>query len=241
MKRRIAGSLHQALTFAAHTARRAGLLMGMLAVSCMSLPAAAEPAGERADETLVFVGELVSIESLPNPCDEARKRTGKLGCIFLDALYRARYRVVQPVIGTTQDTEVTFQVADHYGFPPFATARHALLFVAITDDGNWLHKYQGIPMYRTTDDHWAACGEVDRRVPPLRARSLGFAEPIAVQASVPEEAWERMLPVWEERRDLYRIKDGQVHCLKGVPLKETYGIVRRGVMKARGVSLPPWP
>lgn len=77
MKRRIAGSLHQALTFAAHTARRAGLLMGVLAVSCMSLPAAAEPAGERADETLVFVGELVSIESLPNPCDEARKRTKK--------------------------------------------------------------------------------------------------------------------------------------------------------------------
>lgn len=242
MKRTIAGSLQQVLTFVARTTRRAGMLIGVLAIFSMGpLAAAAEPADGRTDKTLVFVGELVSIEPLPNPCDEEWKQSGTLRCIFLDALYRARYRVVQPVIGTTAGTEVTFQVADHYGFPPFASSRHALLFVAVTDDGHWLHKYQGISMYLTTEGHWAACGEVDRRVPPLRARSLGFAEPIAVQTSMQEDAWERMLPTWEERRDLYRIKDGQVHCLKGIPLKETYGIVRRGVMKARDVTLPPWP
>jgi hypothetical protein len=242
MKRGMAGSLQQVLVLGARTTRRAGVLIGILAVFGMGTPlAAAEPADGRAEKTLVFVGELVSIEPLPNPCDEEQKRTGTLGCIFLDALYRARYRVVQPVIGTPAGAEVTFQVADHYGFPPFASTRHALLFVAVTDDGHWLHKYQGIPMYLTTDGRWAACGEVDRRVPPARARSLGFAEPIALQASMPPETWERMLPAWEERRDLYRIKDGQVHCLKGVPLKETYGIVRRGVMKARDVTLPPWP
>lgn len=241
-----AESPQSVLRFAAHIARRAGLLVGVLAVFCMSLPAAAaEPAGERADETLVFVGELVSIESLPNPCDEERKRTGKRGCIFLDALYRARYRVVQPVIGTTQDTEVTFRVADHYGFPPFATARHALLFVAVTDDGNWLHKYQGIPMHRTTDGQWAACGEVDhRRIDEAlshRAKRLTFAEPIARRDAVSREAWERMLPWWKEHSDTYRIAKGEVRCLKGIPLRETYEIVRQGVMKAREVPLPPLP
>ena len=41
--------------------------------------------------------------------------------------------------------------------------------------------------------------------------------------------------------DTYRIKDGQVRCLKGIPVQEAYEIVRQGVMKAREVPLPPWP
>jgi len=223
----------------------ASMLIGLLAVYGAALPAAAEPAEERTVETLVFVGELISIEPMANPCEEESKRTGTLGCIIMDELYRARYRVVQPVAGTTADTEVTFQVADHYGFPAFANTPRALLFVAVTDDGNWLHKYQGIPMHRTTDGRWAACGEVEhRRVDDAlspRAKPLTFAEPIARRDAVPREAWKRMLPWWKERADTYLITDGQVRCLKGIPVQQVYEIVRQGVMKAREVPLPPWP
>lgn len=222
-----------------------GALIGMLALFGAVLPAVAEPADERAVETLVFVGELISMEPMANPCDEENKRTGTLSCIIMDELYRARYRVVQPVAGTTANKEVTLQVADHYGFPAFANTPHALLFVAVTDDGNWLHKYQGIPMHRTTDGQWAACGEVDYRnvdnALSHRAKPLTFAEPIARRDAVSREAWKRMQSWWKERPDTYRIKDGQVRCLKGIPVQEAYEIVRQGVMKARGVPLPPWP
>ena len=225
--------------------RDVGVLIGILAVFGVALPAVAEPADERTVETLVFVGELISMEPMANPCDEENKRTGTLSCIIMDELYRARYRVVQPVAGTTADTEVTFQVADHYGFPAFANTPHAFLFVAVTDDGNWLHKYQGVPMHRTTDGQWAACGEVDYRgvdeALSHRAKPLTFAEPIARRDAMPREAWKRMLPWWKERADTYRIKDGQVRCLKGIPVQEAYEIVRQGVMKAREVPLPPWP
>lgn len=221
------------------------VLICVLSVFGAAMPAVAEPADERTAETLVFVGELISMEPMPDPCEEERKRTGTPGCIFMDDLYRARYRVVQPVAGTTANTEVTFQVADHYGFPAFANTPHALLFVAVTGDGNWLHKYQGVPMHRTTDGQWAACGEVDYRnvdnALSHRAKQLTFAEPIARRDAVPREAWKRMLPWWKERADTYRIKDGQVRCLKGIPLQEAYEIVRQGVMKAREVPLPPWP
>ncbi|MCH2091812.1 MAG: hypothetical protein MK141_09610 [Pseudoxanthomonas sp.] len=223
----------------------ASVLVGLLAVFETALPAVAEPADERTVETLVFVGELVSMEPMPDPCEEERKRTGTPGCIFMDDLYRARYRVVQPVAGTTANTEVTFQVADHYGFPAFANTPHALLFVAVTDDGNWLHKYQGVPMHRTTNGQWAACGEVDYRgvdeALSHRAKPLTFAEPVARRDAVPREAWKRMQSWWKERPDTYRIKDGQVRCLKGIPVQEAYEIVRQGVMKAREVPLPPWP
>ena len=224
----------------------AGVLIGLVAIFFGAVPpAVAEPTDERTVETLVFVGELISMEPMANPCEEESKRTGTLSCIIMDELYRARYRVVQPVAGTKADTEVTFQVADHYGFPAFANTPHALLFVAVTDDGNWLHKYQGIPMHRTTDGRWAACGEVDhRRVDDAlspRAKPLKFAEPIARHDAVAPDAWKRMLPWWKEHADTYRITDGQVRCLKGIPVQEAYEIVRQGVMKAREVPLPPWP
>lgn len=223
----------------------AGVLIGMLAVLGAALPAVAEPADEQTVETMVFVGEIISMEPMPDPCEEERKRTGTRGCIFMDDLYRARYRVVQPVAGTTANTEVTFQVADHYGFPAFANTPHALLFVAVTDDGNWLHKYQGVPMHRTADGRWAACGEVDYRgideALSHRAKPLTFAEPIARRDAVPREAWDRMLPWWKKHGDTYRITGGEVRCLRGIPVQETYEIVRQGVMKAREVPLPPWP
>lgn len=242
MIHRISGALWRVLTLKPCNAT---VLIGLLAVFGALLPAAAEPADEHTVETLVFVGELISMEPMANPCEEESKRTGTLSCISMDELYRARYSVVQPVAGTTANTEVTFQVADHYGFPAFANTPHALLFVAVTDDGNWLHKYQGVPMHRTEDGEWAACGEVDqRRVDDAlspRAKPLTFAEPIARRDAVPPDAWKRMLPWWKEHADTYRITDGQVRCLKGIPVQEAYEIVRQGVMKAREVPLPAWP
>ena len=75
-------------------ARTAAMLAGLLAVFGAVLPAAAKPPDERTVETLVFVGELISMEPMANPCEEESKRTGTLSCIIMDELYRARYRVV---------------------------------------------------------------------------------------------------------------------------------------------------
>jgi hypothetical protein len=242
MSYRISLALRRYLELGPH---RPMALIPTLAVCGLVLPAVAETADERTVETLVFVGELISMEPMPDPCEEERKRTGTLGCIFMDDLYRARYRVVRPVAGTTAKTEVTFQVADHYGFPAFANTPHALLFVDVTDDGNWLHKYQGVPMHLTTDGQWAACGEVDYRgvdeALSHRAKPMTFAQPIARRDAVPREAWDRMLPWWKKHGDTYRITGGEVRCLRGIPVQEAYEIVRQGVMKAREVPLPPWP
>lgn len=229
--------------------RMHGLLCAALAmwlpVHSSAGAAEAEAQDDRTVETVVFVGELISIDSVPDPCEAKRKETGELSCFSMDALYRARYRVVQPVVGSVPAPELTFNIADHYGFPPFAYFEHALLFVGMYDEGPWLHKYQGIPMHRTADEQWAACGEVDhRRIEgrvPAHAQPLRFKQAIASLSELSAEDRERLLPQWKSARDTYRIENGQVYCRKGVPLEETYEIVRNGVMKAREVPLPPLP
>lgn len=226
----------------------AWLLCGVLAIWLAAYShamAAEEEQDDRTVETVVFIGELISIDTAPDPCEAKRLETGELTCITMDSLYRARYKVAQPIVGSVSAPELTFDVADHYGFPHFAYFKYALLFVGMYDNGPWLHKYQAIPMHRTSDGQWAACGEVDRRRiggrVPAHARPLRFEQPIASSGEFSADGWEIFLPQWQSARDTYRIKSGQVHCRKGVPLKETYEIVRNGVMKARELPLPPWP
>jgi len=218
---------------------------------CAALPmilmlAAAAEEHEAGSATHVFIGERISIEPLPDPCTEEAERTGELTCISLDSLFRANYRVVQPVTGGVAGEVVEFSVADHYGFPRFGRYRHALLFVGNSgEEGNWLHKYQAIPLQRTEAGGWATCGdlkyETDEKSLVAEAQSMVFPGPWIVLADLPEYERELMLGMAAHAPDTYRLDDGQVYCLEGVPVEEAYRIVRDGVMSARGVPLPPWP
>lgn len=193
--------------------------------------------------TFVFVGELISIEELPDPCEQKQKETGVLSCINMDALYRARYRVVLPVAGTYSDTEITFGIADHYGFPPFAYTRNALLFVGLYEDGPWLHKYQAIAVHRTSGGQWASCGEVEYREKndpaPSLLRSLDYETGIEPAGNANDPGWIKLVSRWKEygRQD-YEMKNGRILCKRGILLPDAYEIVRNGVMKARGIPLP---
>jgi hypothetical protein len=226
-----------------------GPLCAVLALAAVGLPPAhaGEPVAEAADRprTVVFVGERRSIESMPDPCQERAKAAGVLDCISMDALYGANYRVVQPLVGDVAGEVVAFSVADHYGYPYFGYFSHALLFVELGVDGSWLHKYQAVPLLRTADGQWAACGDLRYRSDddPLlaAARPMAFVQPLLRLGDLDGEARERLLPGWQDEPATYRIDAGEVHCLRGVPLEAAYAIVRDGVMAARGVELPPWP
>ncbi|GAB3509739.1 hypothetical protein [Pseudoxanthomonas daejeonensis] len=223
-----------------------GMALTLVAHATPLLPAAgAAPESDVHARTVVFIGQKLSIEPLPDPCAEKAKQTGVLDCISMDSLYRATYRVVQPVVGETVGEAMTFSVADHYGFPYFAHFTHALLFVEVGKDGAWLHKYQAIPMFRTADGQWAACGDMDYRSDqkPLvaQARPMAFAEPMLTVGTLDADARERLASRWKQAPDTYRVTRGQLHCLKGVPVGEAYEIVRQGVMDAREVPLPAWP
>ncbi len=213
-----------------------------------ALASAAEPvvAPEVEPTTRVFVAERISVEPIPDHCAAEAKRTGELSCISLDSLFRATYRVVQPVMGGVADEEVQFRVADHYGFPRFARFRHALLFIGTdAQHGNWLHKYQAIPVQRTASGEWATCGdqkyEGQGGTLLAAAEPMTFPEPWVRLRDLPEFERELMRDAARDAADTYRVSRGKLYCLRGVRIADAYRIVREGVMQARGVLLPSWP
>ncbi|MDH5824947.1 hypothetical protein QFW77_18430 [Luteimonas sp. RD2P54] len=212
------------------------LLFGGLGYS--SLCAAAEP---QPVETFVFVGERIALEEAPDPCDEEFQETGELTCINMDALYTARYRVLDRIVGSYPSDVIEFSVSDHYGFPRFARFRHALLFVALADDDAWLHKYQAIPVHRTVGRQWAACGDIRRDpegAPSPQLRPLRFEREIALESDLSDA----MLAGYRAgQQPHWRIENGKVWCSQGMLLEDVYEVVRNGVMRAREVTLPAWP
>jgi hypothetical protein len=155
----------------------------------------------------------------------------------MDALYTARYRIVERIAGDPPGAEIDFGVADHYGFPAFASRRYALLYVTIAPDGAWLQKYQGYALRRTLDGDWATCGSPgdhpvsgEPSVVPLR-----FVEPEMV---ISRDVTPRGTQEFLERLDLdsadLEVTDGQVWCRRGVRLAELHAWVARGVLASRG-------
>lgn len=187
-------------------------------------PQAAEPP-ER--ETVVFVGRLLSIEEVPDPCGE-QSVPRDLDCVSLDRLYSATYAVVQPVLGEFRDAVVTFRVADHYGFPAFARHPHALLFLSRSPESAFLHKYQGFGMYRLRAGGWAACGGAG-------APRLTFAENFWSRTDLDESPYDADL----EPEDV-EIRDGGLRCLRGYTLRVAYEAFREDPARGTGPRLPRW-
>lgn len=210
----------------------------LLTATAFSPPClAAEPAGD----TLVFIGERLSIEDAPSPCEQRQAEGEAPDCISLDTFYTARYRVLDRIVGQPPTDPLTFRVAEHYGFPAFARYRHALLFMALSDDGPWLHKYQAIPVHRTVEGQWASCGDLRRNPadpPSPQVRALRFEREIARESDLPEGL---LADYRAGQRPELRVERGKVWCTQGILLQDAYEIVRNGALQARGVALPAWP
>jgi hypothetical protein len=210
-------------------------LAWVLLLACSVSPCLASSPDNVGERTVAFVGKLVSIRELPDPCEgEPEPTDGTLGCISMDEGYEATYEIDEVLMGHASSKTVTFYVADHYGFPRFAQYNHALLFVAQDKEGWYLHKYQGFPVFATADAGWATCGVADgtkewsASVRPLAflaaLRSVGESSEAGIDATF--DGW----PV--------EVSGGEVRCTAGIPVRELYELVRTGVMAARKVSLP---
>jgi hypothetical protein len=188
-----------------------------------------------AQEMLVFVGKLISIEERPDPCKS--EENAETMCISMDALWSARYEVISVLHGVPSTPEIAFDVADHYGFPSFAHNQHALLFVNLRPDGNYLEKYQGFEVHETVSGEWATCGNpIDERLggEPRGLRRIAFRHDLGNATELSAAGIERQFPP-----DLYRIEAGRAYCTQGVGVHDLYEQVRTGVLAARGIALSP--
>lgn len=210
-------------------------------VVCLTLFPSRGFAEESQQEVIAFVGRLISIKELSNQCpkSEAAKEIspGLSICIQPDSLYEATYEVLDTLSGSAASREISFHIADHYGFPGFAHYTNALLFVSVNSDGNWLEKYQGYPVHRTTSGFWASCGNpYDDRVndTPRHLQKLSFVNDLGIVGEFSSDGLAKRF--FDER--YISISDGRVRCHTGVVASDLYEMVRVGVMSARGIQIP---
>lgn len=213
-----------------------------LALTIMIL-AGSVTAAESETRVTAFIGKLVSIKELLNQCpdtDESKESGQELEsvCIQFDALYEARYEVVEILSGELRSKEIAFYIADHYGFPRFTDYQYALLFVAVGPAENWLEKYQGYAVHRTSTDSWASCGNpYDERSgdSPRGLRPISFAGDFGIVGEFSSDGIARR---FFDSKEMV-VDGGRITCRNGVYAADLYDMVRTGVMSARGIQLPP--
>ena len=214
----------------------------VLALTIMMLASIAA-AAESEPRLVAFIGKLVSIKELPDRCpdtDKPKKSAQDLEsiCIQFDALYEARYEVVEILSGEVRSKWITFNIADHYGFPRFADYQYALLFVDVGPAENWLEKYQGYAVHRTSTDSWASCGNpYDERSGdvPRGLRPISFAGDFGIVGEFSSDGIARR---FLDSKEMV-VDGGRITCRNGVYAADLYDMVRSGVMSARGIQLPP--
>jgi len=192
---------------------------------------------EEAYKTVAFVGRLISIRPLPDPCEGELPSEDKI-CVSFDSLYLARYEIVEMVAGHLSASEIDIEIADHYGFPGFARHPHALLFIVVGPGLPYLHRYQGYVVCRTTSNSWASCGNpLDRK--PYNDRNQPTRE-VFLESFGPAERVEALTDAGAFSVADLVVESRKIRCLNSEPLSKIYGKIRRGPMKARGIELPAW-
>ncbi len=193
-------------------------------------------------ETVVFVGRLISIQEVPwesLPSTYKADPYSYWGLVKRDHVYNARYEILQMVSGQIDALEASVRIWSHYGFPIFALHPEALLFVRRRDADYTLHKYQGFSVHRTMGGGWAHCGDFEYRRPgeaaPAALRPLRFAEDFGPADQLATD--ERRRKFAEES---FLVENDRIVCPRGLALADFYEAVRSGVMKSRGIDLPPF-
>jgi len=186
-----------------------------------------------------FVGSLISIAEIEcESGDTVDPATGDiLTTICMDALYQATYRVEKVLEGKLiVGSEVTFSVADHYGFPKFAEQKRALLFLA-EHQGRYFHiKYQWVPVYRTNEGDFAQCGcdtgddseesQSNRNV-HSGCRALSFSPAVTQDLT---HSSQYFIDKIRSEAD-YRIEGNHAVCARGVGVENVYRQLRPHLME----------
>lgn len=195
-------------------------------------------------ETVVFVGRLISIQSIPPVAPVACPSNPDEPCLQtiradFDSGYIARYRILQRVSGRFDGDDLQFAIYSHRGFPAMALHAQALLFVGREGSDYFLHRYQGYAVHPTADGGWAHCGDVDSRrdgdAPTPGFGPQSFATDFGSAQKLVDDADGIRFP-----RNAYRVQNDRIVCPRGLALADFYEAVRSGVMKSRGIDLPPF-
>lgn len=185
-----------------------------------------EEPGTQKTDFFVFVGEKIAVTEFFPPDGE----------MWMDQGFDVRYRIIEEVFGEFDGGIIEFKAFDHYGFPPFAKYKHALLFVSKEKGKLYHEKYVFFDVYKTLDGRWASCGdpylhagEYHRK--PFTPKQLDFPSPIVFdRRDLTEKQFQKIYfpPFFE-------VDGKNATCKMGAYVDELFMIERNGVLRARGL------
>ena len=176
----------------------------------------------------VFVGQKISLEEFEPELEEDE--------FVMDALFRARYKVIKQVYNSLPTDTLKFIAPDHYGVPAFSNFEHVLLYVVKTSKGYIHEKYLYSPVYKTIDGDWAG---------PYEARDYNHSfnketsiEPVRIEWQTPPSfEYEKVSTKKLKERfpvPYYQVDDKTVTVIFGNYVQELFRLKKNGFLKARG-------
>ncbi|WP_052273482.1 hypothetical protein [Flavihumibacter solisilvae] len=173
---------------------------------------------------LVFIGQKIDLQVV-----KTEKAT-------FDAIFTARYRILEIVCGNYNSDTIEFTVLDHYGRPPFEKYPTVLLYL-VEDSGKYYHeKYQYQDLYKTNDGRWAGPYDfydhdrTDDTINPVKPVVLEFADEVSFDITrLKKQEIRRYYP-----EPYYRVAGGKAIAVYGNYVNELFELKKRGVLRARG-------
>ena len=113
----------------------------------------ASDAQTRGDSLIVFVGELISIEELPNTTIRKEIIDGdtiEFELAPFDSKYKSKFRIIKLINGFYSQDIIEFISYNHYGIPKYSNYKTSLLFISEYENEELVQqKYMSCPVYKT--------------------------------------------------------------------------------------------
>lgn len=183
------------------------------------------------DSLIVFVGEKISVQEMPD------RNTKDSPVIYMDGEYKASYKILKLLNGYYSADTISFYAYDHYGWPAFSKYNTVLLFVYPYKDKNVHEKYQFFPVYKTKDERWAgvyAAGDFQNNYYKdsitVQPEKIEFKEKLSFDlAKVDREMKEYFYP-----EPFFIIKNNKAIPVYGNYIEDLFRIKQQTILKGRG-------
>ncbi len=199
--------------------------------SCMSLSTDKIPLiekdltseAEKSNTLFAFVGEKLEFTELPY--EEGS----------LDAGYKAKYKIIQPVYGNYSSDTIEFVAYSHKGVPEFPNYNHVLLFVSESKGKYYHEKYQYFDLYKTKDNRWASSyksSEYSKNIAVKPVR-IDFLESVAYPTII--KYYNNQIDTIKYPEPYYKTVGDSAYAIYGNYLEDLFTLKKEGVLAARGL------
>jgi len=178
---------------------------------------------EKNNTLFAFVGEKLEFTYVPS--EE----------VSFDAMYKAKYKIIQRVYGNYSNDTIEFVAYSHKGVPEFPNYNHVLLFVSESKGKYYHEKYQYFDVYKTKDNRWASSykSREYRKNIAVKPMRIDFLEPVVYPTIV--KYYNNQIDTIKYPEPYYKTVGDSAYAIYGNYLEDLFTLKKEGVLAARGL------